>query len=252
MPDATAPPRSILKHTSPRAPLPSNLPRPKTDAEKRRLDLAIQHATLIQDQKRTQQQNLDAIEELSDYPLGPVPSTHEITRFTSLVALFQPSDYDALIEERHANGRCGYTLCARPARTLDAKRSWLRSKGAQNWCSDECAKRALYVKAQLDETPAWERRGDAGSSIVLRSASNESVEAPLLERRAMDQDDLAMERGEKVYSSKVDRVTTDVVEKTSRSAGAPAVVRFDDLAHQDIEGYRVSGSGVKLPIRHKT
>ena len=220
---------------------------PKSDEEKRRLHIAIQHATLIQDQKNVQQQNLNSIEELSDLPASAEPTTAEAETFRSLVSNFQPSDYDALIEERHANGRCGYTLCPNNPRTIDPRRSWLRPKGAQNWCSDECARKALYVKAQLDETPAWERRGGDVPKIVLRpeSAGDErpARNSAASTQKAVNQSELALERGEKLVANKIDLVSTDIVEKETRVPRTPSSsVRFDDSAYQEIEGYRVSNT----------
>lgn len=37
----------------------------------------------------------------------------------------------------------------------------------EKWCSEECARRALYVRVQLSEAPAWERVG-VQSDIELR------------------------------------------------------------------------------------
>lgn len=234
-------PKSILKKKSPQVPLPASLPVPKTDEEKRRLQVAIHHAQLIQDQKAIQQQNLDAIEELSDIPVGSEITAQETKRFTSLVIQFQPSDYDALIEERVVNGRCGYALCPNHARKLDPKMSWARPKGSQNWCSNECAKKALYVKAQLDETPAWERR-EGLSTIALRpdASSDESRQSSKTKSASTDASNLALERGDKITSTRGSLVTDEIVEKETKPLKAPMSVRFDDFAHQEIEGYRVA------------
>lgn len=239
-------PKGILKK-SPAVdiPLPATLPVPKTDAEQRRLDTAIQHAQLLEDQKQIQARNLDAIEELSDFPASATYTSAEAERFTSLVTQFQPSDYDALIEERHANSRCGYTLCSNSPRKDQAKLSWLRSKGAENWCSDGCAKRALYVKAQLDEIPAWERRGGSTPQIVLYSHDTKAAPVKAPKQQSGD-DELAVERGEKSSSTKVDRVVSkDILEKSvSTVATVPAAVRFAEDAHKNIEGYQPR-SGIK-------
>lgn len=234
-------PRSILKKSGPTPSLPSSIPVPTTDLEKRRLESAVQHATVLQDQKNTQVQNLNAIEELSDFPSAEQSSETEAQRFIDLVTLFQPSDYDSLIEERHVNGRCGYTLCPKPPRKIDPLRSWKLEKGAENWCSRECARKALYVKAQLNETPAWERRGGSSQQISLKpSATDTAADRRNDAERASDQRHLALERGEKVSSTKIDQVLSiDVVEKaTTATADALATVRFDDLIHDQIEGYQ--------------
>jgi len=239
-------PKSILKKTESKSlntNISGSLPVPKSDAEKRRLDVVIQHATLIQDQKRVQLQLLSSIEELSEYPIGQEPTTDEITKFLALVTEFQPSDYDALIEERHVNGRCAYTLCANPPRKSDIKRPWLRPKGWENWCSEACAKKAFYVKAQLDETPAWERRGGGSSALVLlREVNQDMNQTPtrILLESSIDQE-LADERGEKGLVTKVNQVSTDVVEKLPiRVVKAPSTVHFGPDSHLEIEGHRVS------------
>lgn len=236
-------PKSILKQTNASLPLSKALPVPKTDAEKRRLYTAIEHAQLLEDQKQIQAQNLDAIEKLSEFPLCSDNFEDEADVFTTLVTNFQPSDYDALIEERHANGLCGFALCPNAPRRSEANLSWLRSKGSENWCSDKCAKKALYVKAQLDEVPAWERRGGETPRIVLYVGDETTFAAR--REHASGNEDLAMERGEKSSSTKVDRVVSkDILEKSTSAAPNPPAVRFNEETHNSIEGYHPK-SGVK-------
>ncbi|GAB7354302.1 hypothetical protein MBLNU459_g4822t1 [Dothideomycetes sp. NU459] len=261
MASTPAPPKSILKKTvHNNVPFPSTpgLPTPKSDVERRRLDTAIQHARLIQDQKDVLARNLNAIEELSELPASSTATAAEVVRFTSLVMAFQPSDYDALVEERHANGLCGYALCANPPRKTDARRPWLRPKGSENWCSDDCARRALYVKAQLDETPAWERRGGGVASITLyddrkyRAANGGDAAAATAESRANERN-LALERGEKVAAFKIDGVmSTQIMEKKPAAAAMPPTMTTyaGSHVHDLIEGYQPKSSmkngGVKF------
>ena len=244
-----APPKSILKKTrAPITPSTSTLPiTPKSDAERKRLEVAVQHAHLIQEQKAIMRANLDAIEALSEYPASSSPTQTETDTFLSLLVSFQPSDYDALIEERHVNNLCGYTLCANPPRKVDIKRPWLKSKGSENWCSDDCAKRALYLKAQLDETPAWERRAGASTAFVLYNERKLPVrvkqENAHNDQSHTDQRDLAVERGEvsKVSDSKMDKVLkTEILEnKSVGTALPPAQTSFaDSSVHDLIEGYQ--------------
>lgn len=255
MASTSAPPKSILKKTTNTIPLPSaGLPVPKSDLERRRLETAIQHARLIQDQKDILAQNLNSIEELSEYPASSEPTPVEIARFTSLIMPFQPSDYDALIEERHANGRCGYTLCPNAPRKADIRRPWLRPKGSENWCSNDCARKGLYVKTQLDETPAWERRGGGVAALTLyddrkyREANDEAAE-----KQRQSQKDLAVERGEKVASFKIDGVMSQqITEKQSVAAAMPPTMTTyaGSDVHDLIEGYQPKASlkkgGVKF------
>ncbi|KAJ9630552.1 hypothetical protein H2203_001075 [Taxawa tesnikishii (nom. ined.)] len=234
-----APPRSILKKThDPIQSIPS-LPVPKSDRERRRLQTAVDHARLIQQQKETMIKNLDAIEELSDYPASTTCTQVEAARFVELVALLQPGEYDMLIEERNINGRCGHTLCPNPHRKVD-RRTWLRPKGSENWCSNDCAKKALYVKAQLNETPAWERAGGIAPSIALYEnlRPSDATSSKNLDVKSSDAVELAAERGEKASSFKPARIlTANVLEKST-----PRITTAPDSAgtglHDLIEGYQ--------------
>ncbi|KAG9847933.1 hypothetical protein KCU98_g6798, partial [Aureobasidium melanogenum] len=261
-------PKSILKKTSSHNSSPldstSSLPpntnlkiRPKSDAERKRLETAIQHAHLIQEQKAILAKNLDYIEELSDYPASSSATVSETTAFLEYMLSFQPSDYDALIEERHVNGRCGYTLCANAPRKAVAKAPWQKGKGVENWCSDDCAKKALYVKAQLSETPAWERRAGDRNPLVLYggtaaaktpSPAGTQIQLPVRTKAktAADERDLAYERGEidKVADAKMDKVLKAEVQENSimSSVTPPTQTRFADSdVHDLIEGYQPRG-----------
>lgn len=253
-------PKSILKKTQPSQDLlpeetSSIIPTPQTDAEQRRLNIAIEHARLIQDQKDVILQNLNSIEELSDIPESSTPTKAETGRFLSLVLHFQPSDYDALIEERHVNSRCGYTLCSNPPRKADAKRPWLRPKGSENWCSNDCAKRALYVKAQLDESPAWERRGGSTHAIVLYDETRLASQAKLASEQDLaraKQRELALERGEgKVATFKIEGTTsTEILEKTPTGTAVPPTFQpAESEVHKLIEGYQTKGSRKNKGVR---
>jgi hypothetical protein len=136
---------------------------------------AIQQAHIIQQQKDVQAQILEAIESLLELPHSSNadpnrPAKADVDEFIRLISIFQPSDFDALVEERFCAGKCGYVLCPRNI-TRDGGKSGFRivkTKGAsscvvpraslQQWCSENCTKRALYVKVQLNEEPAWTRR----------------------------------------------------------------------------------------------
>ncbi|KAG9943325.1 hypothetical protein KCU85_g8789, partial [Aureobasidium melanogenum] len=261
-------PKSILKKSSSPLDSPSlsNLKiKPKSDAERRRLETAIQHAHLIQEQKSILAQNLNYIEELSDYPADTTASASEISAFLDYMVSFQPSDYDALIEERHVNGRCGYTLCANAPRKAAVKAPWQKSKGVENWCSEDCARKALYVKAQLSETPAWERRAGERNPLVLyggtkpsttstpaktqtESQTGTQMQLPLRTKAqsAIDERDLAYERGEidKVADAKMDKVLKAQVQENSviSSVMPPTQTKFADAdVHDLIEGYQPRG-----------
>jgi len=266
-------PKSILKKTSshtttldadPSDTLTTNLKiKPKSDAERKRLDTAIQHAHLIQEQKSIILKTLNSIEELSDYPSASTASASETATFLSAMVDFQPSDYDALIEERHVNGRCGYTLCANAPRKQGPKAPWLKNK-VENWCSDDCAKKALYVKAQLSETPAWERRAGDRTPLVLyggagAAKTTQTTQLPLRQKPSSTTNndrDLAYERGEvdKVADAKMDKVIKADVHENSiiSSVMPPTTTRFADSdVHDLIEGYQPRGvqQGNRITIK---
>lgn len=172
------PPKSILKKTS--APVTERNGKP---VNQRHLDVALHHANILEQRKAVEAQVLDSIMTLMEYPPSPNadakrPSAADARVFEETVATFQPADYDALIEERNIADKCGYALCPKPkakARSTAKKQFLDTDKGVEIvdrkvlevWCSDDCAKRALYVKVQLNEEPAWLRSGSHGDKIEL-------------------------------------------------------------------------------------
>jgi hypothetical protein len=214
--------KSILK-----PPRSSHTPQQKSQAEAEQIALA--HARILQQQKDLELQILSAIDTLSTFPLTRSPSHYsaaspapsDISSFKSLIRPFQPSDYDDLVEERNILGHCGYSLCPKPRRTDVGGRFTLvnhnrpdfaivETKDVQKWCSDKCARRALYVKVQLNETAAWERvampevridlldeepeRGGAKDADVAR----DNAQLKLSEERKAKSDSaaLSLERGD--------------------------------------------------------
>lgn len=148
----------------------------------RHLQVALHHANVLEDRKRVEAEVLAAIMALLDFPAADAdpkqPSAADARRFSAALAAFQPADYDALIEERNIAGHCGYALCPRPKKKAPtaARKHFVDTahgveivdtKQLEVWCSDDCARRALYVKVQLDEEPAWMRQGGHGDPIEL-------------------------------------------------------------------------------------
>ncbi|RDL31985.1 Uncharacterized protein BP5553_09387 [Venustampulla echinocandica] len=139
--------------------------------------LALHHAGLIQQRKDIELEILLSMETLMDYPLATFPynasnpSPEDAKTFKDLLWPFQPSDYDALLVERNINGHCGYTLCPNPRLKEEGGGKYrviyksgkakdfkvVEKEELEKWCSEDCARRALYVRVQLSETPAWER-----------------------------------------------------------------------------------------------
>ncbi|KAF2091460.1 hypothetical protein K490DRAFT_19988, partial [Saccharata proteae CBS 121410] len=175
------PPNSILKTTQP--PAGSQAPVSARDDPRTR-EIALHHARIIQEQKDAQAKILNSIATLLDSPSAPDadpkrPSAADASQFKALVKDFQPGDYDDLLEERKCAELCGYALCPRPPLRephKGKKRFTASEKGSltvlprekvELWCSEDCARRALYVKVQLNEEPSWLRINGATDDIAL-------------------------------------------------------------------------------------
>lgn len=216
-------PKSILKkvHSDPS-------PASARSQQSRNYDTALYHANLIQAQKDAESLILASTETLLDLPSVPAtadpanPAPQDAILVKNTLRPFQPSDYDALIEERNINKTCGYVLCPRPNRVqpTTAKYRILYSKGKghdalrvvektylEKWCSDDCGRRALYIKVQLNEEPAWTRSGTSGGDIVLLDENSDREEQLLEGMKNLDVGDseedviakmkaLAIERGD--------------------------------------------------------
>ncbi|KAH7349313.1 DUF408 domain-containing protein [Plectosphaerella cucumerina] len=188
-------------------------------------EVAIQHARILQQRKDLELQILSSIEVLSFFPqvrapeyTSATPSTTDVAGFKAHVRLFQPGDYEDLIEERNANNLCGYTLCPNPKpkpapggawKLLNVGRSDFQivdKKELERWCSTACKKRALYVKVQLNETAAWERIGIPDIGIETYDETNMQTKTPAPDSKsqkppnevktAEDAAALALERGD--------------------------------------------------------
>lgn len=175
------PPKSILK-TSLQSTHCASL-------DARHHDLALYHANLIQQQKDTQAQIYTSIEELIDIPSNPAanpahPSASDTTFLKQSLKPFTVSNYEELIKERNINERCGYPLCPRKNRKenttathriLTGRRARggrfrvVKKEELELWCSEECMQRAMYIKVQLSEVPAWERNSREGRDVKLLS-----------------------------------------------------------------------------------
>jgi hypothetical protein len=262
-------PKPILKKT----PYPAALlPKSKEEHD---LELALYHANLLQERKDIELTILLNTEALIDYPLASKPfnaanpSPSDVRNFKYLIRLFQPSDYDALIVERNINEHCGYSLCANN-RFKDGAAGKYRMLGKygkakdfkvvkkeelEKWCSSACAKRALYVRVQLSETPAWERDSAYGSKIELLDEPKfeadqivegvENIDISGFQGRDKNRDaaDLALERGERGLPVRKGLVGVQIKEKAVQTpAQAPSFESEDlsgrlDSLHLALEGH---------------
>jgi hypothetical protein len=258
-------PKSILKKTYPAT---------KSSKEDRDHEVALYHANIIQHRKDIELNILLSTETLIDYPLARPPydasnpSPTDAESFKQLLRPFQPSDYDDLILERNINEKCGYTLCPnhrikdggggkyRIVGTNGKAKDFrvVEKKELEKWCSEACAKRALYVRVQLSESPAWERDA-AGSTVnidLLDEPKSGGVIVERLEKLSLDDGkegkrqvttDLALERGDKGLAAKNGLVDVKIQEKVvQKPAEAPSLDADDlsgrlDTMHLTLEGY---------------
>lgn len=179
-------PRSIPKKSNFPSSIAPTAPAAQS-REERNKQTALYHAQLIQHRKDTETLILASTEALLELPSSPSadparPSPSDVILVRSSLKPFQPSDYDALIEERNISEQCGYVLCPRKNRKQDTKARYriLHSKSKdsdglkfvprqdlEKWCSDDCGKRALYIKVQLNEEPSWTRADSLNAEITL-------------------------------------------------------------------------------------
>ncbi|KAJ4335495.1 hypothetical protein N0V95_008880 [Ascochyta clinopodiicola] len=268
------PPKSILKKTH--APVAERDGKP---VNQRHLDVALHHANIIEQRKAVEAQVLDAIMTLMEFPPSPNadaqrPSPADARAFEETVATFQPADYDALIEERNIADKCGYALCPKPkarARSTAKKQFVDTDRGVEIvdrkvlevWCSDDCAKRALYVKVQLNEEPAWLRSGGHGDKIELMVENAHELRTTLPVRtkqhaapapaKTHDEDDLdaawaahddaaaelALERGEKPgdVTKANDTLVRDIITERASSQAPPQPPSLPAGSTMAIEGH---------------
>ncbi|KAK3192150.1 hypothetical protein K4F52_001779 [Lecanicillium sp. MT-2017a] len=270
--ESTSQPKSILKDPSSSSSKGKDaaVPAPATAADAR--EVAIQHARVLQHRKDLEAEILDSLILLSEYPLvrspahsAASPADSDASGFKMHVRLFQPSDYDDLIEERNVNELCGYTLCPRPRRKTGGSGQWkiqasgeiVKRKDIEMWCSQECARRALYVKVQLNETAAWERAGipDIHIDLLDENTSGETdadkAARKLADLRIEDQRQanrdaaaLARERGERAEDAAKERVLVTLMEKTTLPPdpipedGAEGKAADEPDGHLRVEGHK--------------
>jgi hypothetical protein len=244
--------------------------------EERNQQTALQHARILQARKDVELDILAATEELLDYPLAGLPydagnpSPEDAKNFKNLLKPFQPTDYDALVFERNISDTCGYALCAKPRKKdrVRGKFSILSRGGkakdfrvvdraeVEKWCSEDCARRALYIRVQLSENPAWER--DVAQSFITIDLRDEpksldivggmekmvlgGTESPASKRGRAD---LALERGDQTFASRNGLVDVKILEKDiTQEAQAPSLE--EDLSgklktmHLSLEGHTPS------------
>jgi len=251
------PAKSILKQPTAQPTL-SDEQKATAETNRKHLNTALWHANKIQHRKDVEARIFGNIETLLEFPSANPFTSVDVSRFTSLVRSFQPSDFDNLIEERRIDGKCGYALCSNAPRTesLGTSAAWkLKAKAASDYCSDDCTRKSLYVKTQLNEVPAWERDPAQHPKVVVHLDDRASATRvqPAIATRAVPpratQNDLALERGDTTSSMRPSQVmTSTVVEHTNTDRATTRPPDAEVASHTAIEGYEpTSGSVVMQP-----
>lgn len=255
--------KSILKNTEHSSAAPNS----QDAVNNRNMELALQHAYLIQHRKDVEAQVLTATESLLDFPTSSscsvaAPSPTDSTSVKQLLKPFQPSDYDSLIEERNIDGKCGYVLCPLPHQSENTKAKYRMVHGSkvlkvietaklQKWCSDDCAQRAMYIRVQLSEEPAWTRTEFTGLDIELYGETELSKDPsrPLnldvesgVTTLVSDLEKLAIERGQKKRAGPSTDVTKFSLREKDTSTQVPP--EPPQLSEEVVNGY-LDGKVVK-------
>ena len=257
--------------------LPTTSPSPGRSRESRNKDTALYHAHILQQRKDVETLILTSTEALLELPSStdsdPArPCSQDVSLVKNLLQPFQPSDYDSLIEERNINKQCGYVFCPKPNRQEDTKARYriLHGKGRasdnvkfverrtlERWCSDECGKRALYIKVQLNEEPAWTRVGSSVRDILFLKDEHIYEKQPdvnhtLIEQMknlniGLEEDEilarmkaLSVERGDEKAPSRSDRLKEIDVLENRNTKGRISAPEHDDISGRSsgtIEGY---------------
>lgn len=280
MPSVTSPQKSILKSPST---VTKDGPTPPTlSRDERNHQLALQHAHLLQYRKDIEARNLASTETLLDLPSFSTaspskPSPADTKRVKDALKTFQPSDYDALVEERNIDHSCGYVFCPEKNTRPDASKRYkivTGNKGTdfrimepselEKWCSDECGKMALYLRVQLSEEPAWSREWQTADLVELHSErmsakpnqddnfmtaqqvseqqSSANAKQHLNDRMA----ELAIERGDRGNIESLSaKVAVDLKENVHEKYTVPIPPSVDSHIGGSIEGYVPSGRYVR-------
>lgn len=238
-------PHSILRKAI--SSIPDTSTSPTRSREDRNKETALYHARILQQRRYVETLILASTEALLELPSSPAADPararqQDITLVKNSLKPFQPSDYDSLIEERNINKQCGYVLCPRPNRQEDTKVKYriLHGKGRgsdslrfverhtlEQWCSDDCGRRALYVKVQLNEEPSWTRVGSSGEDILLLEDEGNNqkqlkTDSTLIE--TLKSLDLGLEEDEVVARMKALAIERGDEKAPSRSFGLAEIV----------------------------
>ncbi|KAI6087943.1 Rtr1/RPAP2 family-domain-containing protein [Hypoxylon rubiginosum] len=273
---ALAPAPAPAATPTPVSPFPVQESNPTADKPSAR-DVAVQQALVIQQQYVVEDQIQDAIIALSYFPPARTaggqpfdcasPARGDADAFRELIRTFQPGDYEDMIEERNTRGLCGYALCARPRTKVGGGGEYklinfgrkdfniVPRKELERWCSQQCARRAMYVKVQLNETAAWERAGIPTIQIELldepsqaRSKDDDATARVTRELQNLQIDkekkanrnaaELALERGDAKNAKSTRDIDVDIQEKDVIMAVQEPSPAKDNEGHLILDGYK--------------
>ncbi|KAB8297683.1 hypothetical protein EYC80_001491 [Monilinia laxa] len=133
-----------------------------------------------------------------------------------------------------------------------------KREDAEKWCSEVCARRALYVRVQLSECPAWERSGMSAAvkiDLLDEPKTEEDLVMDGIEKLHLNGKDsgdketefgnLALERGETSQGSSKNVTNFSIIEKEVKQAEVkPPTFDSNDLSermdtmHLDLEGHK--------------
>ena len=284
MPSAISTPRSILKSTSSHELVA--LENSTLTRNERNRQIALHHARLLQHRKDIESLILSSTETLLDLPSlssrpSSSPSPSDVSKVKNALKPFQRSDFDELVEERNIDDKCGYVLCGKPNRrqTTKSKYRVLTGRGdgmetgfkvverreLERWCSDDCGRRALFLRVQLSIEPAWTRDWETTAPVIFPHEQNDRKEnetqadgyqnhTQRVERAVCEAEikanlkDLALERGETEETGRASSVfTKTIVEKASYDIepSPPSTDKEGNLGGA-IEGY-IPQSTLKAP-----
>lgn len=268
-----APPKSILKKSSQKT-------TSATTTTDRTRALALHHAQLIQDQRDAETQILDATLQLIDLPLDSIdparPTASESLLLKRIVKSFQPKDYDDLVRERNIYDKCGYVLCHRKrySEKTGARSKIIRGRQAggsevkivsteelEKWCSSDCAERALYVRVQLSNEPAWLRAGSPDEITLLDEARSskhvseslvDEMKSPTAEEKGdvtENIQNLAIERGDTALGHSRKRVDVASLVERATSRTTPQPPSKEESDEGLVEGYKPRKELLKRTLR---
>ena len=204
-------------------------------------------AQRLQAQARLQDEVLDAILELVDLPSryggSPLqPESADLDVFKRGVSLFRCNDFDDLVKERNIYEKCGYCLCSELINKVEQEsthRILWATKGGQDlkvvpndasrkWCSKRCENLALFVRKQLSNEPAWERRA-VNKLIEVPHQDHYSTQADLLPEEDHEDDTDANRVTERLGELSLER--GDVSRKRE-----PNIIIFENETEKPVDG----------------